>query len=141
MKKIFLAVAALLLIASVSFAQAPQTIGQVLVFEWEQATEDLGGISGWALYESNVSGSGYTKVLDITHYPNIPNDGTFSSEGTITFAGVKGSTVTKYFILTAKSNDPAYGESEYSNEVSIGILIPYGKPSSPFTFKVHVKVQ
>lgn len=139
MKKIFLAVAALLLIASVSFAQAPQTIGQVLVFEWEQATEDLGGMSGWVLYESNTSGSGYNAVLEI---PYVSGAGpTFTGEGTITFSGVKGSTVTKYFVLTAKSKDPAVAESDYSNEATASIVIPFGKPSSPFTFKVNVKVQ
>lgn len=139
MKKLFLSLLAALLLATVSFAQTPQTIGQVLVFEWEQASEDLGGMSGWVLYESNVSGSGYTKVLDI---PYTAGSGpTFSSEGTIIFSGVKGSTVNKYFVLTAKSIDPAVAESAYSNEASTGILIPYGKPSSPFTFKVNVKTK
>jgi len=138
MKKLFL-ILAILLISATCFAQAPQTIGQVLVFEWEQATEDLGGISGWALYESNVSGSGYVKVLDV---PYVSGSGpTFQGEGTILFSGVKGSTVTKYFVLTAKSNDPAFGESEYSNEATASIVIPFGKPSSPFTFKVNVKVK
>lgn len=138
MKKLLLVVAVLLL-ATVSFAQTPQTIGQVLVFEWEQNTEDLGGISGWALYESSVSGSGYVKVLDI---PYVAGSGPiFTGEGTIMFSGVKGSTVAKYFVLTAKSIDPAFGESAYSNEASTSILIPYGKPSSPFTFKVNIKTQ
>ena len=138
MKKLLLVVAVLLL-ATVSFAQTPQTIGQVLVFEWEQATEDLGGISGWVLYESNTSGSGYTAVLEIPYVSGAgPN---FTGEGTILFSGVKGSTVNKYFVLSAKSNDPAYGESEYSNEATASIVIPFGKPSSPFTFKVNVKVK
>jgi len=138
MKKLFL-ILAILLMSVTCFAQAPQTIGQVLVFEWEQATEDLGGISGWVLYESSVSGSGYVKVLDI---PYVSGSGpTFSSDATILFSGVKGSTVNKYFVLTAKSNDPAYGESEYSNEATASIVIPYGRPSSPFTFKVNVKVK
>lgn len=144
MKKIFLAVLALCLLVlspSISAAQTQQGIGQVLEFAWEQASEDLGGISGWVLYESNTSGSGYVKALDITYYPDLPNNGTFTSEGTITFTGVKGSTVTKYFVLTAKSNDPAFGESDYSNEASASIVIPFGKPSSPFTFKVNVKVK
>ena len=139
MKKILIAFIAVLLLVSISFAQAPQTIGQVLVFEWEQATEDLGGLSGWVLYESNVSGSGYVKALDI---PYVAGSGpTFTSEGTILFSGVKGSTVTKYFVLTAKSNDPAVAESDYSNEASASIVIPFGKPSSPFTFKVNIKVR
>ena len=138
MKKLFL-ILAILLISVTCFAQTPQTIGQVLVFEWEQATEDLGGISGWVLYESNTSGSGYTKVLDIPYTSGAGP--TFSSEGTILFSGVKGSTVTKYFVLTAKSNDPAFGESEYSNEATASIVIPFGKPSNPFTFKVNVKVK
>ena len=139
MKKILIAFIAVLLLVSISFAQAPQTIGQVLVFEWEQATEDLGGLSGWVLYESTTSGSGYVKALDI---PYVAGSGpTFTSEGTILFSGVKGSTATKYFVLTAKSNDPAVAESDYSNEASASILIPYGKPSSPFTFKVNVKVK
>lgn len=138
MKKLFL-ILAILLMSATCFAQAPQTIGQVLVFEWEQATEDLGGISGWALYESSVSGSGYVKVLDI---PYVAGSGPiFTGEGTVLFSGVKGSTVTKYFVLTAKSIDPAFGESAYSNEASTSILIPYGRPSSPFTFKVNIKVQ
>lgn len=139
MKKIFLALLAVLILATVSFAQTPQTIGQVLEFSWEQATEDLGGLSGWVLYESNTSGSGYVKALDV---PYVSGSGpTFTSEGTILFSGVKGSTVTKYFVLTAKSNDPAVAESDYSNEASASIVIPYGKPSSPFTFKVNVKVK
>ena len=72
MKKLFLALLAVLLLATVSFAQTPQTIGQVLVFEWNQATEDLGGISGWALYESSVSGSGwlYSGELAVTALPS-----------------------------------------------------------------------
>lgn len=140
-KKIFLAVIAFLMLASVGFAQTQQAIGQVLEFAWEQATEDLGGMSGWVLYESNTSGSGYVKALDITYYPDIPNNGTFTSEGTITFTGVKGSTVTKYFVLTAKSKDPAIAESDFSNETSASVVIPYGKPSSPFTFKVNVKTK
>ena len=138
MKKLLLVVAVLLL-ATVSFAQTPQTIGQVLEFAWEQATEDLPGMSGWVLYESNTSGSGYTAVLEIPYVSGAgPN---FTGEGTILFSGVKGSTVTKYFVLTAKSNDPAFGESEYSNEATASIVIPFGKPSSPFTFKVNVKVK
>jgi len=138
MRKLFL-ILAMLLMSVTCFAQPPQTIGQVLVFEWEQATEDLGGISGWVLYESNTSGSGYVKVLDVPYTSGAGP--TFSSEGTILFSGVKGSTVTKYFVLTAKSNDPAFGESEYSNEATASIVIPFGKPSSPFTFKVNVKVK
>lgn len=138
MKKLFL-ILVILLISVTCFAQTPQTIGQVLVFEWEQATEDLGGISGWVLYESNTSGSGYVKVLDI---PYTAGSGpTFSSEGTILFSGIKGSTVNKYFVLTAKSNDPAFGESVYSNEAIASVVIPYGRPSSPFTFKVNIKTQ
>ena len=139
MKKIFLALFAMLILATVSFAQTPQTIGQVLVFEWEQATEDLGGMSGWVLYESNTSGSGYTAVLEIPYVSGAgPN---FTGEGTILFSGVKGSTVTKYFVLTAKSKDAAVAESDYSNEATASIVIPFGKPSSPFTFKVNVKVK
>jgi len=138
MKKLFL-ILVILLISVTCLAQTPQTIGQVLVFEWEQATEDLGGISGWVLYESNTSGSGYVKVLDI---PYVSGSGpTFQGEGTILFSGVKGSTANKYFVLTTKSADPAYGESEYSNEATASIVIPFGKPSSPFTFKVNVKVK
>ena len=139
MKKILIAFIAVLLLVSISFAQAPQTIGQVLVFEWEQATEDLGGLSGWVLYESNTSGSGYTAVLEIPYVSGAgPN---FTGEGTILFPGVKGSTVTKYFVLTAKSKDASVAESDYSNEAQASIVIPYGKPSSPFMFKVNVKVK
>lgn len=137
--KVLLFVLAMVLVASISFAQAQQTIGQVLEFAWEQATEDLPGMSGWVLYESNTSGSGYTAVLEIPYVSGAgPN---FTGEGTILFSGVKGSTVTKYFVLTAKSKDAAVAESDYSNEASASILIPYGKPSSPFTFKVNVKVK
>ena len=138
-KKIFLAVIAFLMLASVGFAQTQQAIGQVLEFAWEQATEDLPGMSGWILYESSVSGSGYNAVLEI---PYVSGAGpTFTGEGTIVFTGAKGATVTKYFVLTAKSKDAAVAESDFSNEVSASIIIPFGKPSSPFTFKVNVKTK
>ncbi len=139
MKRILFTIIAVLMFVVVGFAQTPTTVGQVLTFEWEQATEDLGGLSGWVLYESNTSGSGYVKALDVLY---VSGSGpTFTSEGTILFSGVKGSTVTKYFVLTAKSKDASVVESDYSNEASASILIPYGKPSSPFTFKVNVKTK
>ena len=90
-------------------------------------------------FKVNTTGVSERKGLDI---PYVAGSGpTFSSEGTILFSGVKGSTVNKYFVLTTKSADPAYGESVYSNEATASIVIPYGKPSSPFTFKVNVKVK
>lgn len=138
-KKLFLAFMMVLLLATVGYVQTPQTVGQVLEFAWQQPTEDLGGISGWVLYESTVSGSGYVKALDIPYTAGSGPD--FTGEGTILFTGAKGTTVTKYFVLTAKSKDVALGESVYSNETSVSVLIPFGKPSSPFTFKVNVKTQ
>jgi hypothetical protein len=139
MKKLLLVVLSVFFLATVSFAQTPVSVGQVLTFEWEQATEDLGGLSGWVLYESMVSGSGYTKVLDIPYTSGSgPN---FTSNETITFSGNKGTTVEKYFVLTAKSIDPTFGESEYSNEAMFSVTIPFGKPSSPFQLKVNIKTE
>ena len=138
MKRVFLAVVIILLLAVTSWAQETQTEDQVLIFEWEQSAEDLGGISGWVLYSSDTTGSGYAKVLDI---PYVPGAGPlFTSEGTIMFSGAKGSTVSKYFVLTAKSKDLTIVESDYSNEATISIVIPYGKPSSPFNLIIKVTV-
>lgn len=129
MKKLFVTILMILIFAVSAFA-ADQS--KPLTFQWEQVG-DLQYVTGWSLYWSNVSGSGYVKVVDI---PYTPGSGpTFVSDQTLTVTGVPGSMVKKYFVLTARGNGAL--ESGYSNEVGEDFAIPL---AHPFNLIIKVKV-
>lgn len=46
---------------------------QIIEFKWEQVNSVLPQISGWVLYGSVTSGSGYVKIKDIQYSPITPD--------------------------------------------------------------------
>ena len=140
MKKIFvsLLVALMLMIPVLGLPATDKVVAESLTFEWEQTEADLADIAGWTLYASDVSGSGYVKVVDIPLTTGTVAAGltTFQSPANLSIVGVSGATVTKYFVLT--SRNAINEQSEYSNEVSQAFVIPYGKPAKPYNLKIKV---
>lgn len=128
MKKILLALSILFLMAAMPAFSADMNTSKSLTFQWEQPV-DLGYINGWSLYSSPTSGSGYEKVVFIPYVPGDPNT-TFTTETVLIVTGPPGTTVQRYFVLTA--NGKGGLESVYSNEVSEPFDIPYPQPSAPF---------
>lgn len=108
-------------------------VSESLTFEWEQNAVDLPFLAGWTLYESNVSGSGYVKVTDI---PYVAGDTTFQTTAVLNVIGAAGSTVNRYYVLTAKNI--AGLESVYSNEATNAFEIPIPAVSKPFNLIIKV---
>lgn len=141
MKKIYVSLMVaflLVLIPAIGMPATDKIVAESLTFEWEQLEADMADIAGWTLYASDVSGSGYVKVVDIPLTTGIVAAGltTFQSPANLSIVGVSGATVTKYFVLTSKN--AINEQSEYSNEVSQAFVIPYGKPAKPYNLKIKV---
>lgn len=137
MKKLFLIalLSMFLLIPVVGFA-ADQPINKSLTFQWEQPDTDLSTLTGWSLYMSSATGSGYIKIVDI---PYVVGSGpTFTTATVLNVVGTPGATVNRYFVLTA--NGLGGVNSSYSNEASYGFAIPYPVPAAPFNLIIKVTV-
>lgn len=135
MKKLFIAVMFLLLLIPVLGLAAAPPLNKSLTFQWEQP-DDLGIITGWSLYMSAVTGSGYVKIVDI---PYVAGSGpTFTTATVLNVAGAPGATANRFFVLTA--NGQGGVNSVYSNEASYGFVIPYAVPAAPFNLRVSVTV-
>ena len=136
MKKLFLVLPLILLLLTlaVPLFSADQPLSKSLSFAWEQT--DLTYINGWSLYWSPTPGSGYMKVIDI---PYVAGSGpTFTTSTVLNVTGIPGATVNKYFVLTANGIQGL--NSDYSNEVNYGFVIPFPVPSAPFNLKVTVTI-
>jgi len=104
-----------------------------LSFTWTYETAWLPKIEKWSLWESETSGSAFTKVVD------IPYDSESSPPYTTSVViDVNQEDVTKYYVLVAHrgaENNSAF--SENSNEVEVRIdKMP---PKSPFEFKIKIR--
>lgn len=139
MKKVFLMFLLLmfLLIPVFGFTAATdQPVNKSLTFQWEQPDTDLSTITGWSLYMSSVTGSGYVKIVDI---PYVAGSGpTFTTAKILTVTGTPGTTVNRFFVLTA--NGVGGVNSINSNEASYGFTIPYLVPAAPFNLIIKVTV-
>jgi hypothetical protein len=133
MKRLFLAVLVtmFLLISSIGFAAT-----ESLNFAWQQPNIATEYISGWVLYQSPTSGSGWVKVVDVPY--TGPPTTEYTTSTILVVTGTPGTTVTKYFVLRAKSQGGQ--ESADSNEVNKGFVIPYPIPSAPFQLKLTVTI-
>lgn len=105
-----------LLVALPAFA-AEKTYHVTLT--WEHANPEA--VEGWKLYWSEIPGGPYEAVLDITNDSEPP----FTANRDLYVEGEAGSTVQKYFTLTAYNE---HGESDFSEEASCEFIIPVGKP-------------
>jgi hypothetical protein len=126
-----------LLIPVIGFA-VETTINDELTFLWEQ--DEIDSIAGWILYESKNSGYGYTQIAVIP-YGGIPTL-TYSVNLVLSVLGEAGSTVNRYYILTAKGKgvDGNIGlESDPSNEVYYTFIIPPTSTLFFLTIKVTPK--
>ena len=122
---------ALLILLAATFSYADDTTLN-LIFTWDQDTTNL---DHWTLYQSDVAGGPYTKVIDIPWNGQTTEHYTATNSFTVT--GNPGDTVTKYFMVTASSTTE---ESGPSNEVSQEFLIP-AHISAPFSLTITVEVQ
>lgn len=118
-----------------------------LTFQWEQAVTDLPELASWKLYWGDTGAGPFTAVLDTEGQPLLtPYTGTPAATYEMTKPFIvtlpAGSTVTKYFVMTAvaKTGD----ESDFSNvatnpDGSVGV--PFKAPmGAPFSMKVKAIV-
>lgn len=105
-----------------------------LIFNWTYENAWLGKIEKWSLWESDTSGSNYSKVVDIPYDANASPPYTTS----VSISVPEGSKVTKYYVLvTHRASVNNYAFSTNSNEVSVTInKMP---PKSPFELKIKVR--
>jgi hypothetical protein len=104
-----------------------------LSFTWTYETDWLPKIEKWSLWESETSGTGFTKVADIPYDPSVAPP--YTTEVVI---AVSQEEVTKYYVLTAHrgaENNNAF--SSNSNEVTV--TIDKMPPKSPFEFKIKIR--
>ena len=128
MKKLFFVLVVIFVLCSVNgFAAENQT---TLTFAWGQDTTNL---DHWTLYQSNVAGGPYTKVLDIPW--NGQSSSAYTASNNFVITGNPGETITKYFVVTASS---VTEESGNSNEISYAFLIP-APISTPFSLTITVE--
>jgi len=123
-------------------------INKEFTFAWEQNVDDLPQMKEWRMYWSDAAGGPYTAVLDtdgnpiIIPYDPLDPDGIYDSTQIMIVPGTPGTTVTKYFVLTAV--DQSDNESDYSAEAIddstgngwVEIRIPLGRP-----FSLHIIMQ
>lgn len=129
-------------IAAYGIANA-ETREKTLEFSWEQP--DLNGVGGWFIYWADSSGGPYTNITDenddpiqIVYDPEADAELTrYSTDQTLFVTGSPGTTVTKYFVITAYRDTDPTDESAYSNEVSWDFEIPV---AAPFKFQMDVVV-
>lgn len=139
MKKLFIGFIMLaLLLIPVFGHSANGDVSESLTFTWEQLEAELPDISGWVLYQASTDDGPYVKVVDVPYTAVVPPVTTFESTTPLNISGITGTTVTKYFVVTAKNKDGV--ESEYSNVVSYGFVIPALLPSKPFNLILKITV-
>ena len=126
-KKIAIAVLSVLLATSIAFSQTVDK-QKTLTFAWEQ--EISSDFAGWTLYKSNLSGEGYTKVIDIEYVSGQTQP--YEMDVVMTFPDGQENRV--YFVMTARDVDG--NESEFSNEVST--IIDFKSPNSPVRLIIKV---
>ena len=117
MKKVLIGLIMLLVVAFPDFVNAASgAVAQTMTFSWEQAEAELTDLAGWVLYQADAAGGPYTKVLDVPFTAVVPPVTTFEASAPFNITGITGTTVTKYFVVTAKNKDGV--ESEKSNELT-----------------------
>lgn len=123
------------ILVAVAPAMAAETT-KTLTFEWEQETVDLPYLAKWSLYWSDTSGSGYVKVADVPYTGGAGP--TMTTDQALLVAGAPGSSVTKYFVLTAVSKNGM--ESAWSNEINDTFVPPYPNVTVPFNLRIRVVI-
>ena len=132
MKKILLGilVVAMLLLPLIGNA-ATGSVTQTVTLQWNYTLADLSNVSGWNIYWSPTSGSGWIKLASVPYTYVVGTTTTvFTSAQVVTVTGNAPGTVTEYFVVTATN---ASFESDYSNIVSNIFTIPNVKPPAPTT--------
>ena len=148
MKRLFLAVLVIM------FLWVPQAFAKDvtmdLTFQWEQAATDMPNLLEWRLKWANAEADLYTAVLDGDGNPiKIPYDGTAQPVYTATkpfiVVAPPGTTVTKYFKLTAVNKDNE--ESDLSavalnkdGTTGVDFTAPWDPVGIPVKFNVEAKV-
>lgn len=138
MKKVFIGfvMLAVLLLFPVYTNAASGAVAQTMTFSWEQVEAELYDLAGWVLYSADAAGGPYTKVIEVPFTAVVPPVTTFEASAPFNITGTTGTTVNKYFVVTAKNKDGV--ESEYSNEVNHGFVIPSLIPSKPFNLIIKI---
>jgi hypothetical protein len=147
MKKLFIAVMALLFMTAGLVGIVAADVNKELTFLWNQDAADLAELKEWRLYWSDTTGGPYTQVLNTAGVPIvIPYDPAtgpdYTTQDVIPVPGAPGTTVRKYFVMTAV--DKSDIESAFSAEAIdtgtgnqwVEIKIPMGRP---FSLTVTVK--
>jgi hypothetical protein len=117
-----------------AFAAAPQSLTKTLNFAWDQDTVDLSNIDGWWLYVSETTATGFVKLVKIPYTTGAGPS--FTGTASLTVTGAPGTTVKRYFVLTANGKNAT--ESVYSNEVVGDFVMPYSTPTVPFNLKLTI---
>ena len=120
-------------LAVTDLAASYDKASSTLSFTWTYETTWLPKIEKWSLWESETSGSAFTKVVDIPYDANVSPPYTTS-----VVIDVNQDEVTKYYMLVAHrgvENNSAF--SENSNEVTV--TIDKMPPKSPFEFKIKIR--
>jgi hypothetical protein len=117
---------------SILFASTAMAAQKTLVFSWNQTIST--DFAGWKLYRATAPS---VQVTPANLVATITYDGTVRQEyqSTQAMTAPDGVETTWYFVLTAFDNSA--NESAKSNEVSV--VIDFGAPVAPFTFKVTVQ--
>ena len=104
-----------------------------LSFSWTYDSNWLDRITKWTLWEADLSGGPYTKVVDIQYDPNASQPYTTNVEIVVP----DGHKITKYYVLvTHRGSLNNYVFSSNSNEVSA--TIDKMPPNAPFVFKIKI---
>ena len=136
MKKLTMAVLIILGVCINSYA-APTVLTNDLTLTWEHVATDYPLIASWALYWSDSPTTGFTQIFSIDHPDSNPLN---LAKGSFTVTGEPGTTVRKYFYLTAWARNSS-GETGPSNIIFYDFKIPAAVLGSPSNLTITVIIQ
>src|SRR3990172_13218774 len=135
MKKMMMVLMSMMLVSlSTLSPAADHSITKSLTASWNQTAEDYPRIASWSLYWSNSPDTGYVRADDINH----PDDNPLTQKSiTLTITGTPGTTIRRYFQLTAWGRVDGK-ETARSNTVFYDFIIPTIPIGAPSNFTITI---
>ena len=114
---------------------AAHVMADPVTFQWNQDTPSLASLSHWSLKVRSTPDGEIENAIDVPYSGEV--EPSYTSTQTITVVGTPGSTVRKFFTVTAWSKNGQ--ESGESNQIFKDFVVPWDDVKVPVQFTITIQ--